>query len=212
MSRRFLVFILVGWWAVLGVPEPVAAAGDNELEYDIFKRDGHITVWLNLSPLLTSYRLKKLKEGINFSIEYRLNLVTPKRLWGTTQVAQKSGTIKIGYRLVTENYFLTTPVGDSSVTRHFISLAQFHHYLGDSVLVEIASVDSLDAHKRYALKLNVSCISLVGINLAAQDGRENEDSPLKYLFRQFLRLTNFGREEYTAESRPLSLSELTTEN
>ena len=71
----------------------------------------------------------------------------------------------------------------------------------------------LGIRRRYVLKIKLTCISLTNFNLAADNDRSEEPgSPVKYLFAQFLRLTGFGRDEYTIETRPFSLSEISSED
>lgn len=204
----FCFFILASLFAV----KPIVAADKPELiEYDIFRHDSRISIWLNLAQFLSSKRVEHLKEGIDFALEYHLILSRPKRFWGAEQAAKATGSIKIGYRIVTEDYFLSTPKLSFEDGRRFVSLAKLHQFLADSIVVDIAHYDELDRHVRYTLEVKLTCILLTSFNLTSDDDSSDEsDSPLKYLFRKFLQLTGFGREEYSVKSRSFLLSEVSS--
>jgi len=200
--------------AYLLAATPIAARDKSEpVEYDIFQRGGRLSVWLNLAQYLSSRRVEQMKEGIDLAIEYRLILSRPKRIWGAEEVAKSSGLVKIGYRIVTEDFSLSAGKFDLGDDRHFVSLARLHQFLSDSIVIDLATYKELDRRRRYVLKIKLTCISLTNFNLAADnDSSEEPGSPVKYLFTQFLRLTGFGRDEYTIETRPFSLSEISPED
>ncbi len=193
---------------------PVAAVSISEaIEYDIFKRGDSISIWLNLAQFLSSKRVDQMKEGIDLAFEYRLILSRPRHLWGAEQIAKTRGLIKVAYQIVTESYSISTEQLGRENSRHFVSLARLHQFLSDSVVVKLADCQELDPQRRYTLEIKVTCISLTDFNLAADsEPSEKSGSPIKYLFRQFLRLTDFGREEYIEESGPFSLSEIDSED
>ncbi|MFQ6007938.1 MAG: DUF4390 domain-containing protein [Candidatus Zixiibacteriota bacterium] len=191
-------------------PETITAADKTEaLEYDIFERDDSIAVWLNFAQFLTSKRVENLKEGIDLAIEFQLTLKRPRRLWGSERIMTTTGSMKIEYRIVTEDYVVSAPKLGLAGDRCFLSLAKLHHFLNDSVEVNLADCSALFPDKRYVLELKVTCILLTTLNLASNaDTTTETSSPLKYLFRKFLSITGFGRDEYFAKSRPFSVTEL----
>ena len=206
----FCLLILVPLLAA----RPIAARDKPEpVEYDIFQREDRLSVRLNLAQYLSTRRVERMKEGIDLAIEYRLVLSRPKRFWGSEEVAKAGGLVKIGYRIVTEDFSLSAGQLSLGNDRHFVSLARLHQFLSDSIVVDLATYKELSLHHRYVLKIKLTCISLTDINLAADNNSsEGSGSPVKYLFAQFLRLTGFGREEYTVETRPFSLSEISPED
>ena len=210
MLKRLLpcLFVLAG----VAISVPTAAAEDSApFEYDIIGRDGHIAVWLNLAGFLTTVQVERLKEGIDVSLDYQLILSRPRRLWGAEQVAKTTGSVIIGYRIVTEGYFLSAAELGFEGERHFVSLARLHQFLTDSIVVDMANFDELDPRRRYTVEVKLACIQLTSLNIASDDGFSGESSsPVKYLFRKFLRLTGFGREEYSVKSRLFSLSEVSS--
>jgi hypothetical protein len=211
MLRRlpfcFLIFVC------LLATRPIAAADKSEpVEYDILQREDRLSVWLNLTQYLSSRRVEQMKEGIDLAIEYRLLLLKPKRFWGAEEIAKATGLVKIGYRIVTEDFSLSAGQLGLGDDRHFVSLPRLHQFLSDSIVVDLAAYKELSLRSRYVLKIKLTCISLTNLNLATDDASDESGSPIKYLFTQFLRLTGFGREEYTAETRPFSLSEISSED
>jgi len=209
-SLPFCLLILVPLLAA----RPIAARDKPEpVEYDIFQREDRLTVRLNLAQYLSTRRVEQMKEGIDLAIEYRLVLSRLKRFWGAEEVAKAGGLVKFGYRIVTEDFSLSAGRLGLGDDRHFVSLARLHQFLSDSIVVDLAAYKELDRRRRYVLKIKLTCISLTNFNLAADnDSSEEPGSPVKYLFAQFLRLTGFGRDEYTVETRPFSLSEISPEN
>jgi hypothetical protein len=201
----FLSFVLVG----LLTPKTIIADETEILEYDIFKRDDSVAVWLNLAQFLTSKRVEYLKEGIDLAIEFQLTLRRPRRLWGSERIIKTTGSMRIGYRIVTEDYVVSAQKLGSAGDRCFLSLAKLHQYLNDSVVVNLADCSALQPGIRYELELKAVCILLTALNLASgTDTTAETSSPLKYLFQKFLNITGFGRDEYSAVSRPFSVTEL----
>lgn len=212
MLKR-LPFCLLVLASLFAGKQATASDKGESVEYDIFERDDSISVRLDLAQCLSSKRLAQMKEGIDFAVEYRLILSAPKRFWGAEEAAKAGGVIKIGYRIVTEDYSLSAGQLGLGDGRHFVSLARLHQFLSDSIIVNLAAFKALNPSRRYTLKIKLTCISLTDFNLAG-DGNSSDEtgSPIKYLFTQFLRLTGFGRDEYTVETRPFSLSEISSED
>jgi len=208
----YCIFVVAGCLVLLGflVPRAILAADEPEpIEYDIFLRNGHISVWLNLSQLISSKQVERLKEGIDFAIEYRLILSQPRRLWGSKQVAETTGLIKVSYRIVTEDFTLSALKLGLESSRRFVSLAKLHQFISDSIVVDITDFQGLNRHRQYVLEVKLTCILLTTFNLASgADSSGASESPLKYLFRKFLHITGFGHEEHSFKSRPFSLSEV----
>ena len=117
--------------------------------------------------------------------------------------------IKISYHRITEDYTVTSIKDQPESDHRFISLERLRHYLSDSVLVPLAPFESLDDQKRYTLEIKMTGIALTAINLLSEDGKkDNDQTPLKSLFKEFLELTGYGRKEFSVKSRPFSLDEI----
>lgn len=197
---------------ILAVSAGSAAAEDipGNIEYDIVRKNDSLAVWLNLARYFTADEFEAMADGIDYACTWSLELKRPRRFFGANRVAASEGHITLSNRLVTEDFVLHGPNSDGvESSRTFLRAADVRSFLSDSIYVRIAAIDSLDSRNHYVLQLNVSRISLTSLNLATRDeGNRKDDSPLKFLFRQFLKLTGYARDEYSTTSRQFSLSEV----
>ncbi|HWR83277.1 MAG TPA: hypothetical protein VN285_08240 [Candidatus Deferrimicrobium sp.] len=193
---------------IFGIRSAGAAGELPVVDYGILRQRDSLAVWIDLAGCLTSGRLDQLKEGNGLAIEYKVELSRPRRLWGSEQVARKDGFVLIDFRFITEDFFLEAPQLGIADSRHLNSVAGLQDFLADSIIVGLVAWPALDTQKVYAVSIEVTSISLSGLNLAAGGPKGDSGSPLKYLFGQFLRLTGFGRQRFSATSRPFSLSEI----
>ena len=187
----------------------VTAQGPAGIDFDLWESNDSLTVQLDLAPYITSRRISQLREGIEFAIEYEVALKRPRRLWGKETISRAGRTVRIGQRAATEDFEVTVSGKAFEVSRILPSLPRLHQHLSDSQVVVLAGIDRLSAGVYYLLELKITCVSLTKANLAFDDdsGREAK-SPIKYLFKKFLQMTDFGREEFHAESAPFSLSDI----
>ena len=194
---------------VLSLSPGVSAADAEAPDFDLFETDGQLTVLVDLAPLLTARNVAQLKEGIDFAVEYTVALKTSRRLWGSRKIASGSGWARISYRLATEDFLILTSKGEKKSERTLSSISEVHRFLADSVQIQLAELEELDRQARYFVAIDVIAITLTSFNLTSTEpDDQGESSPLKYLFKQFLKLTDYGREEYSLESRKFSLSEI----
>jgi hypothetical protein len=185
------------------------SAQDTVLSYDIFNRAGHLTVWLDLTPCLDSRTIEQLKDGIDLVVECQVTLGVPRKLFGDRRIARSSRASLVRFRPVTDDFLLEFLDDSSQIQRQFVSLAGLHQFLHDSVEVSVVALDSLDTRERYTADLQVTSISLTGINIGADRKPPPEsESPVRFLFRHFLDMAGYGRTEYQTKSRPFALSEL----
>jgi len=185
-----------------------SSAQDQDYQFDIFQRDSFLVIHPNLSSFINSEKVSLLRDGVNYAFEYQITLLRPRRLWGAVQIEQKIEAVAIGFRLLTEEYTLTPfPIDTSSKELRFISLAKLHQYLADSIEVFLLKSDKLDKGKSYKVELKTNAIALTTLNLISSENNNNE-SPVKFLFRKFLDITSYGREEKTTSSVPFKLSDL----
>ncbi len=210
--RVAYLFLILGFLAAVPQGRP-AAQESAPFDFDIFEQNDSLTVWVDFSPLITSKRVARMKEGIDIAVEYQLALLRPRRIWGNEKMGSVYGAYQIGYRLITEDYFLSDLTHDDISDRQFLSLSDLHQYLADSINIALAAVAPLDGSQRYFVRLGVTCVSLTSLNLADGDqADESGKSAIRWLFKGFLDLTNFGREDYQAESRLFSLREISSGN
>ena len=192
-----------------GLQVSLARADEIDLSYDLYSHDKQLTVWVDLSPCVDAAIVARLKEGIDVLLDCQVSLSVPRRFFGDNLVARKAETRRLSYRGVTEEFLISDSVGPDGIFLSFASLASLYQHLRDSVEIDLISLDSLETQERYVMTLNVTTISLTDLNLAPAEGySEDSESPLRFLFRQFLDLTDYGRSEYTTKSRPFSLGEV----
>ena len=186
-----------------------AARGAEPIDFSLMRDDSNLTVLRDISPVLSAGRVRRMQEGIDLALDYQLALTRPRQIWGSATIARAEGVLTIGYRIVTGDYLLAGHVPGGPENRRFGSLAKLHRFLADSIVAQMAISADQDSLTRYTLKIELTCISLTDFNLAPGDSTDTSaDSPVRYLFRQFLSLTGYGRQEYSAQSHPFSLSEL----
>lgn len=190
-------------------PTPCCAEDFPSDAYYIYQQDGCVTVWCDLTPCITSKIVKQLKDGIDIAIDCRIELSTPRRLLGDRQVALVGYVPRIGYRSLTGEYVVSDFEDTSAARLNFASLAGLYDFLRDSIEYCLSPLDSLDRDERYELSLSLTVVSLSDFNTVSGDrpGAESE-TPLDFLFRQFLEFTQYGRTEYATRSRAFHLDEL----
>ena len=194
---------------LLTAPKIYGAEESEQIDFDIYQKDSLMVVWVDLSPLLTSKRTTQLKDGIDIALEYQLTLLRPKRFWGSHREARVSGVLHLGYRVITDDYFVAQALSRPALDRSFLSLGDLHKFLTDSITIDLASLDSLDRNKRYFIEMAMTCVSLTSLNVTDEsDTDESGKSPIRWLFREFLDFTNFGSQDYAFQSRLFSLAEL----
>jgi len=190
----------------------VTAGDDFEINYDVYVSDSCLNTWLDLAPLITSQSVQRLRNGVDLAIECRVELETPRRFWGDRTIAATTRYLRLSHREITSDFLLTTP-GDTLAhpARQFGSLATLHAFLRDSLELCVSPLVDLDTDLRCFLSLHVTTISLFDINLShPKSDHDDSESPVRYLFRQFLRLTDYGRNEYSTRSSDFLISDLET--
>jgi len=185
-----------------------ASAQTQDYQFNFFLRDSFLVFQPDLSSFINSEKNSLLRDGVDYAIEFQITLLRPRRLWGAVQIAQKTEAIVIGFRFLTEEYTLThLPIDSSLKELRFISLAKLHQFLTDSIILNVPLPDQLNKENTYKIEFKTTSIALTTLNLISSDNNQ-DDSPVKFLFRQFLDFTGYGREEKTISTVPFKLSEL----
>ena len=197
----------IGLILVLCLARPVTAGSGDGIDADIYRENDSLMVWIDLSGQISSERVELLREGVDLALECRVDLLRSRRLWGNVRIDRAGTAIIVGYHLLAEEYFLKGSGNSGDDHEHrFATLVGLHHFLADSVVVSLASVDSLDSDRRYFVELTVDCIFLTSLNLDSPNG--SSETPLKFLFRHFLSLTGYGREQSVVSSDPFRLADI----
>ncbi|HOP08103.1 MAG TPA: DUF4390 domain-containing protein [candidate division Zixibacteria bacterium] len=187
------------------------AEESGSLDFDLYRTDSNLVIWIDFSSLLTSRRVEGLREGVDLQVDYNVRLVQPRRLWGERAVVEESGSFELNYRLITDRFEWNPSDSADSLLHSFSSLAKLHRFLADSILISIALNDRINNHNRYCLTLNAACISMTTFNLPeSSDPASSGSSPLRFLFASFLELTGYGRSDFSTRSEPFKISDLPT--
>ena len=193
--------------AVSTIAAQATAEDEPDIYYDIYTRDSCLSVWVDLLPIFTSRVRDRLRDGVDVAVECRLELSSPRWLWADRREADETRTIRLSYRKLTDDFVLDADDGDS--TRTYAAFEDLVRYLSDSVEVCLARLDRLDPDRTLQVKLRLTSIFLTDLNIADHlNSGEGSESPVKYLFRQFLELTDYGRRRFDLRSRPFLLREL----
>jgi hypothetical protein len=185
--------------------------GDREepsIYYDIYVQDSCLSVWVDLAPFLTSRVVERLRDGIELAIEYRAELVTPRRFWGDHTVVGRSKTFKLSFRQITNEFVMSNP-DSSRAEMAFASQEELSNVMSELEGICLGKIRQFSPESRYSVVLKVTTISLTDLNLAeTPPDSSGSESPVRFLFRHFLRLTDYGRYEVTTRTRPFLLTEL----
>lgn len=209
MTAKRLSPILILVLAVLATGSVSGQAAD-QFPFDVGLRDSCLTVWVDLSELPSSDRARSIREGLDFLVSGRVQVRGPALILGSRVLGSTEFSAHFSYDPISREYKLRSPSGHFDDCR-FASMASFRRFLRDSISVCVVPVDSLDSETRVKVHLLLTTIQLTDINLATQSSAESSPSPIRYLFRQFLTLSGYGREEFEMDSRWFSLSELNVE-
>jgi hypothetical protein len=185
--------------------------GDREepnIFYDIYVHDSCLTAWVDLAPFLNSRVVERLRDGIELAIEFRAELVTPRRFWGDQTVVGTTRTFKLSFRKIT-NEFVISNADSNRTEMSFASQEELSNIMSELAGICLGIIRQFSPESRYAVVLQVTTISLTDLNLAESplDSSESE-SPVRFLFRQFLLLTDYGRHQVNTRTRPFLLAEL----
>ena len=195
--------------AVLLLASTAAAEEFPAEAYYIYNSGGCVTVWCDLTPCLNSKTVKQLKDGVEVAIDLKLSLQIPRRIIGSHQVAEQTFFPVLSYRPLTGEYELRTGRDRDSTEQAFLSLGRLYQYLSDSIEVCLVPVDSLSDEEQYELAIDITTIAVTDFNSVPPNPSDSDgESPIGFLFRQFLDLTKYGRRELETKSRPFSLEEL----
>lgn len=187
----------------------VAADPIDDFSFDIYAQNGMVEVWVDINQLVSESNWAQLIDGADIAFELSFSLTTPRRFIGDSEVARNEQAIKLSYHIVTETYYCGFSVDRFERPPSFASMDELSNYLADSLSFAIAELDKLNRKKMHSLKITVTRVSIAELSRYTEDKDSlSGNSPLEPLFHAFLNLTQFGRQEFQARSRPLSIDEL----
>ena len=207
---RSLKIIAISLLAALWTPYQTAADPDDDFSFDIYAQDENVEVWVDINQLVSESHWSRLKDGGEIAFEFSFSLTVPRKLFGESEAVKNEQAIKLSYHIVTETYYCGFSSDQFENPVRFASMEDLSQYLADSLTFAITEIDKLDSDRKHTLKIAVTRVSIADLSrYATNDDNPSANSPLEPLFRAFLNLTQFGRQEFRARSRPLSVDELT---
>ena len=206
--KKLTILIIAILVAVNSASSQPGDREESSIFYDIYVRDSCLTAWVDLAPFLTSRVVERLRGGIELAIEYHAELVTPRRFWGDQTVVSRARTFKLSFRKIT-NEFVISNADSNRTEMSFGSQEELSNIMSELEGICLGTIRQFSPESRYVVVLQVTTISLTDLNLAEgpSDSSESE-SPVRFLFRPFLRLTDYGRHQVTTRTRPFLLTEL----
>lgn len=207
MIRRWLLLAQI--ITMVTMTAAVARADTAPFEFDLFESENQLQVQLDLSSLLSAEQVEQLLQGIEFAIEYKITLRSPRRFYGSTKITESTGHLKIGYRLATEDFEVSCLINSLESVRSVLSQGRLHRFCSDSIIADLTDIDQLQSGQKYYIELKLTAITLTTLNLTPDfDPPESTNSPIRFLFEQFLILTDYGRKNYELKSRHFSREEI----
>ena len=199
-------------FAIMAVAGSVSSQPEDREEsnifYDIYVQDSCLTAWVDLAPFLTSRVIERLRDGIELAIEYNAELITPRRFWGDQTVVSQTRTLRLSFRKITNEFVLSN--ADSNRTeKTFGAPEELSRFMSELEGICLGTIRQFSPESRYVAVFQVTTISLTDLNLAERPSDSSgSESPVRFLFRQFLHLTDYGRHQVTTRTRPFLLTEL----
>ena len=206
--RQYLVLPLAAMFYLL-IPIDSYASTD-EITFDLSADSSSISVWIDLSYLLSNRSVELLNDGVEYVAEVSLELVRPRRLFGSKQITESFNHLHIKHHLITKEYQLDIIISKKAAnTLRFTSLGSLHRFLADSVIFVLNHELDISSSRRYEVNLSITSILLTSFSLTSSGEKSaKSESALHYLFTEFLDFTGYGRETISTRSRSFRLSEL----
>ena len=181
---------------------------ETDIFYDLYVQDSCLTAWVDLAPFLTSRVVERLRDGIELAIEFHAELVTPRRFWGDQTVVIRTRTFRLSFRKITNEFVMSN--ADSNRTEvSFRSQEELSKMMSELEGICLGTIRQFSPDSRYVVIFQITTISLTDLNLAeAPPDSSESESPVRFLFRQFLHLTDYGRHQMTTRTRLFLLTEL----
>lgn len=192
---------------------PACLAG-VDFDYDIFIQKDTVSLWVDITPVLTQPRLEDLLAGLDIYVGLDFSLET-KGTFGIykNQIRHKT-TIIISHKLIDDIYRLKI-LPNYKNERRFDNLMQLRQFLADSLVFAISPEELLPPEKPFRLSFDLMAKSgsygLLGISIEGHLDDEKRSEEIQFLenvFSQFLKIIGFGRSAYHVESPRFIIKDL----
>ncbi len=179
-----------------------AAAEEPDFDYDIFLTGDSLALWLDVRPALTQPKMEDLLAGLQVSIAVTVNAERPRRLLFSRTLATTKAVLVISRRLAEDTYRLKV-IDRTARDYTFKNQLDLSAYLADSLVLDIAPLDSLGGSAPLRLALTVVSKSHSNNTMdepspAAADSSAaaGDDEFFETLLNSFLNLIGFGAKTY----------------
>jgi hypothetical protein len=213
---RGILVGLVGLCALWGSESVAGQDAVADFDYDIFVADDTLSVWLDVTPVLTQEKLEDLLAGLDISIAVEMKLERPRPPWFSKTLAADKAVIVISRRLTEDRYRLS--VADGRLRRcEFETQIELSDFLADSLVLRIAPAGLADSAGLIRLRLDIESKSHSsnilrdrsdGAAAAVDSAGSPDEGFFESLFSFFLDLTGFETTTYQIVSPDFRLSDL----
>ncbi len=182
-------------------------AEDTDFDFDIYLEKDSLKIWSDYTGMLNNGEIESLQDGTDILIECHIDLVSPRRFFGERKINGIVNNIRINYRLHTDTYSLKL---NSATTISFADSTTLFSYMQDSIVACLGHFKQYDVETNYALRIKGIVLTLTDLNIASPSSEDSlsSESPVRFLFRQFLSLTGYGRRDFETSSISFFLNDL----
>ncbi len=187
-------------------------------DYDIYGANDSITVWLDLTPILTQPVLEDLLAGLDIFLSLRFKIEKPQKLFGHKTIYELKTALLLTHNLTKDNYNIRYSLNSQSASS-FLNQMDMSDYLADSLQVKLIPLDQFNTDERYRLNIEIlsRSISPSKVNQIPEfsygTGQSSEDdSFLGSALNKFLEIIGFGENTYHFTSPHFKIDQLETES
>ncbi|MCK5127492.1 MAG: hypothetical protein KAR42_14650 [candidate division Zixibacteria bacterium] len=187
-----------------------------DLDFDIFKVEDSMIVWLDVMPVITQTLMEDLFAGLSLRFDIRVRIEHPPNpVFAKTRI-QKNIIIQVSRDLTHDNYSLLIIHSriDSLLFRTQVDMSEF---LTDSIEINLGSIRTIDKDEKLRANIEIYTKSFAskGADQPGQVDRgkpagsiEDESDVIETLFSHFLEIIGFGKRSYRVISPTFTIQNL----
>lgn len=200
------------------LPETNCRADDGavDFDYDIFIRQDSLTVWLDVSPVLTQALFEDLLAGLQIRIDIRCKAEYPPGPIFAKSI-KETGRSVLFRRDVTGDFYELIEINGLQDTSIFQSQLDMADFLTDSIELPVTPISLVETGAKVRLQLEIFSKSMPYKKLAAPlsarpDDNTGDEQPagqaVNTVFSLFLDFIGFGERKYQITTPVFKLSSL----
>jgi hypothetical protein len=213
-SAAGLVVIFSSLWIVMAAGSVEAEDGAADFDYDIFLNGDTLSLWLDVSPIMTQPKLEDLLAGLDILISIEMEVEKPRRLFSSRTLVDEKAAMIITHRL-TEDLYRIKVYNFAIREYEFENQLQLADFLADSLIFQVA--DSMAGESGIRLKLSITVKSyspnvlggdksIGAAQLQAEKGPDREF--FESILSEFFKLIGFGKTSYQIKSPVFNVDDL----